>query len=37
MTQSEKVEMTDITTTLSNSYKEPEPQTGMVNEEVCYQ
>ena len=37
MTQSEKVEMTDITTTLSNSNKEAEPQTAVVNEQVCYQ
>ena len=37
MTQSDKVDMTGITTTLSNSHKEVEPQTAMVNEEVCYQ
>ena len=36
MTQSDKVEMHDITT-LSNSNQEAEPQIAMVNEEVCYQ
>ena len=33
MTQSQKFDMTGITRTLSNSHKEVEPQTAMVNED----